>query len=62
MISSVEPRQYDNVGDDKLQNSMDVVFVVEEGSCNSDIANKLKEIIYRLEQSLTKAGSNHTNT
>lgn len=61
MISAVEPRQYDSVGDDKLQNSMDVVFVVEEGSCNSDIANKLKEVIYSLEQSLTKSGSSHTN-
>lgn len=55
--NSVEPKRYETVGDNKLQDSMDIVFVVEEGACNQDMASKLKDVIYELEQSLTKSGT-----
>ena len=42
-----------------LQSSMDVVFVVEERYCNRDVANKLKDIVYEMEKSLTRAGGYH---
>ena len=43
-------------GAQPLQSSMDVVFVVEERQCNTDVADKLKEFVYQMEKSLTKTG------
>ncbi|XP_053394173.1 apolipophorins-like [Mercenaria mercenaria] len=57
--NSEESVRYEQATTKQLQNSMDVVFVVEERQCNRDITAKLKNVIYRLEQSITKSGSSN---
>lgn len=49
--------RYDKIGFDNTlepRDSMDVVFVVEESTCNRDISRQLKGVIPKLEEMLRK--------
>ncbi|KAL4235628.1 hypothetical protein ACF0H5_004023 [Mactra antiquata] len=56
VFTSDETLRYEDGTDNPVINSMDVVFVVEDRQCNEAMSPNLKDVVYELEQALSKSG------